>query len=273
MVRDDVIYSLRMRASKDGSHISGAERILSKKRIQIEMIEMLKRALNHQTGDPDEIYFTIEEIKEEIPYTASLPISTILTEGFEDSRNKAAELLILNDISEAAIRRAFDDISKGASPDRKNMRGAMIIDIDTGERLEHDSYRGIRVSRMDLWEGAEEALKIEMKRIGVEGLRVKEALILATKVIMAGTMAELCWSDNPDYTTGYVASKKYGYVRFPYLKREGDTKGGRAFFVKGSEVDLDSYIEFLQKRPLLIRGITPGFSPCSWSEFLKRYED
>jgi len=259
-----------MRASKEGVHISGAERILSKERIQKGMIELLKRAMAHRIGEPDEIYFTIEEIKEEILDAESLPISTILTEGFDDSRDKAALLLKLNNISDLAITRAFDDISKGASPDRRNMRGAMIIEMDTGERLEPDPYRGIRVSRMDLSEDAEESLNIEMERIGVKGMRVKEALVLATKVIMAGSVAELCWSDNPDYTTGYVASKRYGYVRFPELKREGDMTGGRAFFVKGSEIDLNSYIDFLEKRPLLIKRIMPGFRPCPWSEFLKR---
>jgi 6-carboxyhexanoate--CoA ligase len=272
MVKNPTLYSLRMKASREGSHISGAERILSKDRIPIEMEDLFRRAMDHGLGSPDEIHLTIEEIKEDIMYAESLPISTILTEEVEDSRKKAMELLILNGVSEQAIRRAFDDISMGASPDNKNMRGAMIIDMDTGERLEPDLYRGVRVSRMDIGEEAEEALKIEMKRINVKGQRVKEALTLATKVALAGTFAEICWSDNPDYTTGYVASKRHGYVRFLNLKKDGDPYGGRAFFVK-SKMDLDSYIDFLQKSPLIITKIIPGFSPCPLKEFLKRYED
>lgn len=271
--RERSLYSLRMRASRDGFHVSGAERILSKDRISAEIVDLFNRAIGHEIGNPDEIHFTIEKIKDEILYTASLPISTILTECVEDSRKKAIQVLILNRVSEVAISRAFEDISKGASPDRKNMRGAMIIDIETGERLESDSYRGVRVSRMDIGEEAEESLKIEMKRIGVEGFRVKEALALATKVSMAGTVAELCWSDNPDYTVGYVASKRYGYVRFPNLKKEGDINGGRAFFLRRSDIDFNGYINFLQTKSLLITKVTPGFSPCIWEEFLKRYED
>jgi 6-carboxyhexanoate--CoA ligase len=268
----DNVYSLRMRASKGNRHISGAEKILPKNRLAIELFNLLNRAMDHGIGNPDEINFTVEQIKDEIVYTDSLPISTILSEGIEDSRKNSAELLSLIGISDIAIRRAFDNISKGASPDRNNMRGAMIIDMDTGERLEPDPYRGIRVSRIDFEEEAEGSLKIEMERIGVKGHRVKEAIVLATKIILAGSVAELCWSDNPDYTTGYVASKRYGYVRFPEIKREGDTQGGRAFFIKISEIYLEDYIEFLEEKPVLISRIRPGFSPCLWGKFLKRNE-
>jgi 6-carboxyhexanoate--CoA ligase len=38
--------------------------------------------------------------------------------------------------------------------------------------------------------------------------RVKEAPVLATKVSAhPATIAELCWSDDPEYITGYVTSK------------------------------------------------------------------
>lgn len=266
-------YSLRMRASREGMHISGAERILPFERLSTELTSLLIRALDQGIENPDEVHFSIEEIKDEILYAESLPISTILTEAVEDSRKKAAELLFINGISEIAIKRAFDNISKGASPDGNNMRGAMILDIKTGERLEPDPYRGIRVSRIDFLEGTENDLKNEMKRIGINGHRIKEALAIATKVIMAVAKAELCWSDNPDYTTGYIASKRYGYVRFNDIKRKGNTKGGRAFFVSGSNINIDSYINFLQIKPVLIKKITPGFIPCKWVEFLRRYED
>ena len=38
-----------------------------------------------------------------------------------------------------------------------------------------------------------------------------------------GVVAELCWSDDPDYTTGYVAGKNIGYVRIkPIYKQSKD---------------------------------------------------
>lgn len=263
-------YSLRMRLLREGIHISGAEKIISDATLQTGLMALFKRSMDHSLGTPDEIHFKIEEIKDDILFAESLPVSTILAEGVENSRKNAVQLLKLIGISERVIMKTVDDISMGPSPDRNNMRGAMIIDIETGERLEPDPYRGIRVSRMDFGEGAEEAVEIEMKRIGAEGSRVKDALALATKVAMAGTLAELCWSDNPDYTTGYIASKRFGYVRFLTMKKEGDRRGGRAFFVSGSKIDMKGYIDYLKKRPVLITEITPGFKPCKWEEFLKR---
>jgi 6-carboxyhexanoate--CoA ligase len=65
-------------------------------------------------------------------------------------------------------------------------------------------------------------------------------------------VAELCWSDDPDYTAGYVASLTTGYVRFPFLKERGDEKGGRAFFVDNVRVNIDSLMNYLQTTVVLI---------------------
>ena len=64
-----------------------------------------------------------------------------------------------------------------------------------------------------------------------------DALALATKNIHCGVEAELCWSDDPDYTTGYVAGKTIGYVRIKPMKEEGVPIGGRVYFVKEEKED------------------------------------
>lgn len=47
--------------------------------------------------------------------------------------------------------------------------------------------------------------------------------MLATKVSEhPATVAELCWSDDPKYITGYVASKELGYQCITKLKEYGD---------------------------------------------------
>ena len=52
-------------------------------------------------------------------------------------------------------------------------------------------------------------------------MRVKEALMLASKAASwPDVIAEVCISDDPDYTTGYIASKELGYLRIPNIKRE-----------------------------------------------------
>ena len=73
-------------------------------------------------------------------------------------------------------------------------------------------------------------------------------------------MAELCWSDDPAYTTGYVAIPRVGYVRLPHLKAAGDAHGGRALFVApGSDAGLVS--AWLEDAPCLIHGPLHIHSP------------
>jgi len=85
---------------------------------------------------------------------------------------------------------------------------------------------------------------------------VREALVLAAKVLSApGIVAELCWSDDPDYTAGYVASPVHGYVRFPHLKPPGDERGGRAFFFRSEEMDIERVIDYLEHAAFLVDEI------------------
>lgn len=82
--------------------------------------------------------------------------------------------------------------------------------------------------------------------------RIKEALALASKVSEhPATVAELCWSDDPDYITGYVAGKKLGYQRITAMKEYGTEEGCRIFFADGS-VNVNTYINDLEKQPILI---------------------
>ncbi len=136
------------------------------------------------------------------------------------------------------------------------MRGAMIMDARTGERLEPDRSRGIRVSRFDWSDEALRSITEELARLGLTHFRTREALSLATKVAHSpGIVAELCWSDDPDYTAGYVASREYGYVRLPLLKEAGKAGGGRAFFVDRQGFEPDVFIAYLTRQPVVITAV------------------
>ncbi len=136
------------------------------------------------------------------------------------------------------------------------MRGAIIMDAQSGDRLEPDQERGIRVSRFDWSEDALERVKRSLALAGLAHHRTYEALALATKVAHApGIIAELCWSDDFDYAAGYAASASMGYVRFPYLKKYGDPKGGRVFFVDRETLNLDALFTYLETDPVLIAEI------------------
>lgn len=136
------------------------------------------------------------------------------------------------------------------------MRGAMIMDRRTGERLEEDHDRGIRASRFDWSEEASADMDRALAAMGLTHVRTKEALALASKVARApGIIAELCWSDDAGYTAGYVAGPSCGYVRFRHLKRAVVPFGGRAFFIEPTAWDYDAFRTYLQETPVLITTI------------------
>jgi 6-carboxyhexanoate--CoA ligase len=86
---------------------------------------------------------------------------------------------------------------------------------------------------------------------------VREALTLASKVLSSRRIiAELCVSDDPDYTTGYIASRKFGYVRIPNIKSAGSKEGGRAFFVKEG-AGIKEISNYLERVPVMIMEIAP----------------
>ena len=130
--------------------------------------------------------------------------------------------------------------------------GIFGISAATGERLDSTETRGVRVSRMDL-DAQSDALPW-LRQQGLDGEHPREAMVLAAKVAAApGMVAELCWSDDPEYTTGYVASPRHGYVRIPCLKEKNSSNGGRAFFVS-PDADLEALQHFLEEQPVLVQN-------------------
>ena len=85
------------------------------------------------------------------------------------------------------------------------------------------------------------------------GRDFNEALVLATKVVShPNILAELCISDDPEYVTGYIASREFGYVRVTRLKEPGSPMGGRIFLFRGDEKDREDCIRYLQQQKVLV---------------------
>ena len=132
-----------------------------------------------------------------------------------------------------------------------SMRGAIVLDCADGLRMDGMGERGVRASKMDCVDshGYDEYLQ----QCGLTGDHVREALVLASKVAGAeGMVAELCWSDDPNYVTGYVASPLYGYRRIPVMKERGNGIGGRIFFVRPG-TDIGKLINYLEEQVVLIK--------------------
>lgn len=238
------LYSVRMRAAqggpheKGGHHISGAERIVKLEEVGTIAQSLADRALHHSKGTADFINITVDLIPpEQITYIDCLKVEEHKTGSISGSHQLATELLDGSVISKTAVHKA---ISMLKSLDR-SMRGAMLVDAITGERLDTGD-RGVRVSHMD---------SFDSYALG-DNEHMREALVLASKVQSAdGIVGELCWSDDPDYTVGYVACNGV-YHRIPNMKELGSNIGGRVFFVR-SDIDSESVIEYLERAPVLVQ--------------------
>lgn len=267
------IYSIRMRASKEVKsqksklteiHISGAEGLYEASEIQKIVKRYIERALSHPKGKADKIIITVEDIKQKPKKISALPLSTINSSTPAEGKSIAIKLLQSLGISKRAINIAFELIKKGS------MRGAAIITVEKGDRLEPDKERGIRVSRLGINNSALKMLSLRLSNLGINTDTVKEALVLASKVAACRhILAELCVSDDPFYTTGYVASKKIGYLRIPNIKHAGNKSGGRAFFVKG-KINVEEIISYFEKVPVIIGRVASCRGIISTDEILNR---
>ena len=238
------LYSVRMRAAQGGPHengghhISGAERIVKLDDVGTIAQSLAERALHHSKGTADFINITVDLIpSEKIIYIDCLKVEEHRTSSIPESHQLATKLLQGTTITETAVGKAIGMLK---NLDR-SMRGAMLVDAISGERLD-EGNRGVRVSHMD---------SFDSHALG-DNEHMREALVLASKVQSAdGVVGELCWSDDPDYTVGYVACNGV-YHRIPHMKELGSNIGGRVFFVR-SDIDSESVIEYLESAPVLVQ--------------------
>lgn len=227
-------------------HISGAEGLYAHHEINRVIKEYTARALNHSRGLPDNVILTIEKVACEPETISLLPISTAQCASPEEAKKIIKRLLLDSGITKKTIQNSLRIING-----KTVMRGAALIDSSSGVRLEPDRRRGVRVSRLGITKDAERRLTKRLAAKGINTSTVKEALVLASKVSSCkGIVAELCVSDDPDYTTGYIASKGLGYIRIPHLKRSGSLHGGRVFFVE-AEAKIERMITYLEKTPVI----------------------
>jgi 6-carboxyhexanoate--CoA ligase len=246
-------YSVRMHASASCDHLSGAERLVTKDGVESAVAEVLSRAFGKQRM-PQNVSITVDDLGSIVPRAVTaLDLIPVRIGSVDQGRLFALEVLRLAGVSTVSSSLAIEEISRGASTRRGNMRGAMIIDSQSGERLEPDRDRGVRASRFDWSADAGKFLNHLLEKSGLVHFRTREALALATKIAHGpGVRAELCWSDDSDYCAGYVASLRTGYVRIPLLKQSGDGMGGRAIFIDSGMNNLEHVIRYLEAAAILI---------------------
>jgi 6-carboxyhexanoate--CoA ligase len=245
-----------MKASKKGAskagpgtdiHISGAEGIYGEDEITGISADYVSRVLDHPRGKPDTIVITLESIQERPAKAPLLIVRTEECRSPESARDIIIRYISALGISDRALAAALKVLRS-----KKTMRGASLISAQSGKRLEPDRTRGIRVSRLGIDKSSDKRLRRRLATLKIDNTTVKEALILASKVASCkDIMAEICISDDPDYTTGYVASQATGYLRIPNIKRHGEMHGGRVFFLRRN-ADIGKTIDYLEKRAVIM---------------------
>lgn len=261
------LYSIRLRAERGNRHLCGAERIVTAAELPAQAAALVARAMAHAGGTPELAHCTIERLSAP-PSRHPLPaVTTWQVIDHAAGRAAARTLLLQAGVAAAAADAALGWLAAGPAPGGEVMRGAMLIDAATGHRLEADPARGVRVSRMDLAPEHREQILSGLAAAGLGHHRVAEALVLAGKVLKApGVIAELCWSDDLAYLSGYVADARHGYQRITRLKEPGDPLGGRALFIDTNSWDRDVCVSFLERQPLLFDRLGPLHPARDWQE-------
>ncbi|ADY73376.1 6-carboxyhexanoate--CoA ligase [Desulfurobacterium thermolithotrophum DSM 11699] len=244
------LYSVKMRSSKEGLHISGAERIVLEEELKTVAIQLIERALNHSRGKADFVNLKIEELKKNPVYSPLLPVFEVT--DYKSVKELLKKLFSLSKVPLELGIEVYKKLLTGPAPNGQIMRGAMIVAVPSGKRLEPNQYRGVRASYLDVDKETVSILKEKLEDRYTENF--KEALVLSTKILhFNNVLGELCVSDDPDYTIGYLSLKGKGYFRIKNIKPQGLPKGGRAIFVE-EKIDVEKFINYLEKEPFIAKG-------------------
>ena len=222
------MFSVKMRASQDNEHISGAETICEEHDIETAIQHFFRKGFNHQNGKSDFLNLKIEQVKEPLIQLSALQI-------IDEQHVDLMKLCTENGITKQALERGLDYIH-----DDTRYTGALILSTQTGERLDQTGKRGVRATRFCFNNTRE---YIQLKE------RVQDSLSLATILTHRDAVhGELCVSDDMHYTTGYFATKRSGYHRLYNVKEDNSRAGGRIVFVEDS-LNIEDYTEFLELVP------------------------
>lgn len=242
MPADPPLFSVKMRASKQGRHISGAERICPASAIPQVSQALTARALNHPHGEPDDISLRVQQL-DAVTRIPALRVQSHNVRSVDDARGFFREFLA----SRGYSPRALDQLLSVTG-----LRGAMIVDARTGQRLDPNLERGVRATCMD----ADTDWSLPELQHGKQ--HAHEAIVLASKVAHAPRIvAEFCISDDPNYTTGYLATGSV-YHRIPHCKDPGSTIGTRVFLYDASHEQLPATIDYIEHTAVLVTGIELG---------------
>lgn len=233
-----MFYNIKARATKNNMHISGAEKIVDETNIEKALCCLSKRVAHNEY---DEIILKIKPIKSDILYVPLIKGCYGTDKNEQEARLRIEQLLQNQGLNAKKIIDLFYNIN--------NMRGAILLDVHTYERLEPDKLRGIRVSTFDAFHSDFDHKKDH----------IREAKLLASKVVAyKNIVGELCVTDDVNYTFGYYATKQDGLVGIAHIKNLYESWGGRIILFDSGPGDgtyqdkVSRCIDYLENTPVLI---------------------
>ena len=247
-----------------GRHLSGAEDLVPAEELEQTVAAFLKRlapfASREKQWVPQQI-LTIDPIPEKaVLRKPLLPVQMLDSKSLEETSALLPylleELLPNPMMGEKILEIFFREIM-----DSPPKNGALVV-TTSGELLDMGNLEGIRTTHVGCTARIRQDLEQCLDPLTRPNYRLVDALVLASKVISSGcVLLEICASDDPEYTTGYLASDKFGYIRIPHIKTKGSGRGGRLYVVP-PDVDLRSLITYLRATPVVIdRQPSPAESP------------
>jgi|UniRef100_A0A7C3QQS6 6-carboxyhexanoate--CoA ligase len=260
------LYSVRMRAFINDQHLSGGEDLVSRNALGERVLSLLEQGLT-SSKNSDSLAPSLNIRIEPVPETDIVP-SVLLPVYCLESGSHEDTLSFLRNALDTGFARLsvpgkmlfghFLDILGGSG---QKLSGASFI-LPSGQRVTPEKT-GVRVSHFGIIPHLRQILlKEAATHPAGSGRRFIEALQIASKIMSHPVPEiEVCVSDNPDYTTGYLALKGFGYIRLPHIKPEGQEWGGRLIGLS-SEIPpslLSELSFYLSRVPVLFVDRSPLF--------------
>ncbi len=269
------LFSIRMRAFSGERHLSGGEDLVGRGALAERLLALTEQGLNSTRNTdriPPSLNIRIEPVeKDSVVRGTLLPVHCL-----ESSSHQETVSFLSATMETIGRREAIDPVPLWSHFRRliegseEGLSGASFL-FPGGDRWIPEG-RGVRVTHFGILPSIRQSLLEEANQHpSGSGRRFIDALQIASKIqSFPSSLLEICISDNPEYTTGYMAIRNFGYLRLPHIKSAGDPSGGRLILLSKEldEEGQNEVVSFLSRTPVLFTERSQLFSPSTGKTLL-----